>query len=53
MTLTFDVDSIDGADVREANLPPDFVALPIIAFATGASWQSIAADYGKIVDNFI
>ncbi len=51
VTLTFDVDSIDGADVRESNLPPDFVSLPIIAFATGASWQSIAADYGKIVDN--
>ena len=51
VTLTFDVDSIDGVDVREPNLPPDFVALPIVAFATGASWQSIAADYGKIVDN--
>lgn len=51
VTLTFKVDSIDGIDVREPNLPPDFVALPIVAFATGASWQSIAADYGKIVDN--
>jgi tetratricopeptide (TPR) repeat protein/transglutaminase-like putative cysteine protease len=51
VTLTFNVDSIDGVDVREPNLPPDFVSLPIIAFATGASWQSIAADYGKIVDN--
>ena len=36
---------------REPYLPPDVVSLPIIAFATGASWQSMAADYGKIVDN--
>src|ERR1700722_12625755 len=43
VTLTFNVDSIDGVDVRAPFLPPDFVSLPIIAFATGASWQNIAA----------
>ena len=52
VTLTFDVGPVDGIVTREANLPPDVVHFPIIAFATGASWQSVAAAYGKIVDNF-
>jgi tetratricopeptide (TPR) repeat protein/transglutaminase-like putative cysteine protease len=52
VTLTFDVGSIDGIDTREPYLPPDAVRFPIVAFATGASWQSIAATYGKIVDDF-
>ncbi len=52
VTLTFDVGPIDGIVTREAYIPPDVVHFPVIAFATGASWQSVAADYGKIVDNF-
>ena len=52
VTLTFDVGPIEGVDSREPYLPPDVVHFPIIAFATGASWQSIAAAYGKIVDDF-
>ncbi|MGO9776858.1 MAG: transglutaminase domain-containing protein [Terracidiphilus sp.] len=52
VTLTFEVGPIDVIDSREPYLPPDAVHFPIIAFATGASWQSVAADYGKIVDNF-
>jgi len=51
VTLTFDVGSIDGFDPREPYLPPDVVRFPIIAFATGVSWQSVATEYGKIVDN--
>jgi tetratricopeptide (TPR) repeat protein/transglutaminase-like putative cysteine protease len=51
VTLTFDVGSIDGIDPRDPYLPPDVVRFPIIGFATGASWQSVAAEYGKIVDN--
>ena len=51
MTLTFDVGPLDGIDPREPYLPPDAVHFPIIAFSTGASWQSIAAEYGKIVDD--
>jgi len=51
VTLTFNVGSIDGIDPREPYLPPDVVRFPIIGFATGASWQSVAAEYGKIVDN--
>ena len=52
VTLTFDVGPIDGTDSREPYSPPDAVRFPIIAFATGASWQSVAAAYGKIVDDF-
>jgi len=52
VTLTFEVGPIDVIDSREPYLPPDAVHFPIIAFATGASWQNVAADYGKIVDNF-
>ncbi len=51
VTLTFDVGSLDGIDPREAYLPPDVIRYPAIAFATGASWQRVAAEYGKIVDN--
>ena len=51
VTLTFDVGSLDGIDPREPNLPPDVVRFPIIGFATGASWQSVATEYGKIVDS--
>ena len=52
VTLTFDMGPIEGVDSREPYLPPDAVHFPIIAFSTGASWQSIAAAYGKIVDDF-
>ena len=52
VTLTFDVGPIDGINSREPYLPPDVVKFPIIAFATGASWQNVAAAYGKIVDDF-
>ena len=47
VTLTFEVGPIDGIDSREPYLPPDAVHFPIIAFATGASWQSVAADVRK------
>jgi tetratricopeptide (TPR) repeat protein/transglutaminase-like putative cysteine protease len=50
VTLTYDVGPIDPIESRQPNLPPDAVRLPTIDFATGASWQRIAAEYGKIVD---
>ena len=52
VTLTFDVGPIDGIDSHEPYLPPDVVHFPIVAFATGASWQKVATAYGKIVDDF-
>ncbi|MGA2206410.1 MAG: DUF3857 domain-containing protein, partial [Terracidiphilus sp.] len=51
VTLTFEVGLLDGIDPSEPYLPPEFVRFPAIAFATGASWQSVAAEYGKIVDS--
>jgi tetratricopeptide (TPR) repeat protein len=51
VTLTFDVGPLNAIDAREAYLPPEDVRFPMIEFSTGASWQSIAAEYGKIVDD--
>ena len=51
IALAFDVGSLEGIESREPYLPPDFIRFPAIAFATGASWQSVAAEYGKIVDS--
>ncbi len=50
VTLTFNVGAIDGIEVRDPYLPPELVLFPTIGFSTGASWQSIATEYGKIVD---
>ncbi len=50
VTLTFDVGPLAPIDARDNFLPPDDVLFPMIAFSTGASWQQIAAQYGKIVD---
>jgi tetratricopeptide (TPR) repeat protein/transglutaminase-like putative cysteine protease len=51
VTLTFDVGPLDAIDAREPYLPPEVVRFPIIEYSTGASWQSIATEYGKIVDD--
>jgi hypothetical protein len=51
VTLTFDVAPLDAIDSRISYLPPEAVFFPMIEFSTGASWQSIAAEYGKIVDD--
>ena len=51
ITLTFDVGPLDAIDNREPYLPPETVLFPMIEFSTGASWQSIAAEYGKVVDD--
>ncbi len=51
VTLTFDIGALDGIDVRDPYLPPELVIFPTIEFSTGASWQSIATEYGKIVDS--
>ncbi|MGB6857673.1 MAG: DUF3857 domain-containing protein [Terracidiphilus sp.] len=51
ITLTFDVGPLDAIDNREPYLPPETVFFPMIEYSTGASWQSIAAEYGKVVDD--
>ena len=50
VTLTYDVGPLDAIDTREPYLPPEDVRFPMIEYSTGASWQSIATEYGKIVD---
>jgi tetratricopeptide (TPR) repeat protein/transglutaminase-like putative cysteine protease len=51
VTLTFDVGPLEAIDAREAYLPPEDARVPMIEFSTGASWQSVAAEYGKIVED--
>ena len=41
---------MEGVEPRDPNLPPDVARLPEIRFSTGASWQTMAAEYSKIVD---
>ena len=42
---------LEAIDNREPYLPPETVFFPIIEYSSGASWQSIAAEYGKVVDD--
>ena len=48
--LVFEKARIDGLAPPEPNLPPEVSRYPIVEFSTGVSWQAIAAEYGKIVD---
>ncbi len=43
----------EPASDSEANLPSDVAEEPRVAFATGRSWQEIAAAYNEIVDRQI
>ncbi len=47
VTFTFDVGPLDAIDDREPYLPPETVLFPMIDYSTGASWQSMAAEYGE------
>jgi len=51
VTLTFDLGRLEGVDPAEPNIPHDVVRFPEIDFATGKSWQSVAAEYSKVVDS--
>lgn len=50
VVLTYDVGKLDGIEIQDDYLPPELVLFPTIDFSTGASWQSIATEYGRIVD---
>ena len=50
VTLTFDIGPQNAIE-RDPYLPPDVALFPEVRFSTGASWQAIAADYGKTVDS--
>ena len=51
VTITYDVGPLDGIEPAQPFLSPEVVRFPMIGFSTGASWQSIAAAYAKIVDD--
>ena len=51
VTITYDIGSLEGVDARDPNLPPDEFVFPEIDYSTGASWQSVAGEYSKIVDS--
>ncbi|MGD0546956.1 MAG: DUF3857 domain-containing protein, partial [Terracidiphilus sp.] len=48
--FTFELGPFEGFEPHEPFLPPDVAHFPELRFATGASWQAIAAAYAKIVD---
>lgn len=50
LTITYDIGSLEAFDARDPNLPPDEVTFPEIDYSTGASWQTLASEYSKIVD---
>jgi transglutaminase-like putative cysteine protease/tetratricopeptide (TPR) repeat protein len=51
VTLTYDLGPLDGIEPADPFLPPEIVRFPMIGFSTAPSWQSVAAAYGKIVDD--
>ena len=51
VTLTYEQGPLEAIDPPEPNLPPDVPHFPGIEFSTGASWQVMATEYGKIVDS--
>ena len=51
VTLTFEQGSLDAFEAIDSHLPSDLPHLPAVLFSTGASWQAMATEYGKIVDS--
>ena len=51
--IVFDHGPLDSIDDVDPNLPNDVPAYPSVAFSTGASWQQVAEEYAKIVDQQI
>lgn len=51
--LIWEQSSITAVDRADNFLPSDVPAYPSVTFSTGESWQRIAGEYGKVVDNHI
>ncbi len=51
VTTTYEIGSLEGVEARDANLPSDVYVFPEIDYSTGKSWQTMAAEYSKIVDS--
>ena len=50
VTITYDIGTLEAMETRDPDLPPDEVTFPEIDYSTGASWQTVAGEYSKIVD---
>ena len=50
VTVVYEKGRLEGFDPVESNLPSDVSHLPIVAFSTGVSWQAMAREYSRIVD---
>ncbi|HWH59634.1 MAG TPA: DUF3857 domain-containing protein [Terriglobales bacterium] len=50
VTLMFEHGPMQPLDEAEENLPSDVPAYPAVAFSTGNSWQQVASEYAKTVD---
>jgi transglutaminase-like putative cysteine protease/Tfp pilus assembly protein PilF len=48
--IVFDQGPIDPVENVEPGLPSDVPAYASVTFSTGSSWQAVAEEYGKIVD---
>jgi transglutaminase-like putative cysteine protease/Flp pilus assembly protein TadD len=48
--IVFDQGPMEALDEAERFLPKDAPSQPVVTFSTGASWQSIAEGYWKIVE---
>ena len=48
--IVFDHGPIDPVEEIEPELPSDIPAYPSVTFSTGSSWQPIAEEYSKVVD---
>ena len=51
VTITYEIGSLEAIEVHDANLPSDVYLFPEIDYSTGASWQTLATEYSKIVDS--
>jgi transglutaminase-like putative cysteine protease/Flp pilus assembly protein TadD len=48
--IVFESGPIEAVEEVDPDLPSDVPAYSSVTFSTGASWQSVAEDYAKIVD---
>lgn len=51
--LIFEQNSLPAIERFESNLPPDVPPIPYVVISTAPSWQAIAEEYSRIVENQI
>jgi transglutaminase-like putative cysteine protease/tetratricopeptide (TPR) repeat protein len=50
VTLTFDQQRMEPLEPEEVGTPGDVLLWPQIAFSTGSSWKSMAANYDRVLE---